>query len=115
MGMYDMKKVFFLFLLLFFINIDVYANTDLLELKVNKESVICDGYDCYIEIDNTDATITYKIGENVKEVSPSSGHKVSFDNEHSVQLQVTYNDSSVANYTLTIKKHIIRRKEKQQL
>jgi len=101
-----MRKLLFFILLLFFLQINVYANDDLLELAVNGKSVSCSGYECDIEIDSKDAKITYKLGENVKSASPVSGHTVSFDNEHSVKIEVTYNDDSVANYTLTIKKHV---------
>lgn len=104
-----MKKYILYSLLLIsclFLNTNVYANEDLIDLKVNKESVSCTGYDCSIEITGDSAEITYTKGENVKSVSPNSGHKVTFDNEHSVQFDVIYQDDTTANYTLTITKHI---------
>lgn len=99
-----MKKLLFLFLLFFTIN--VYANDDLINLSVNGKKVSCSGYECTIEIESANATVTYELGKNVKNATPSSGHKVSFDNEHSMPIEVEYYDSVKANYTLTIKKHI---------
>ena len=99
-----MKKLFFLILL--FVNINVFANEDLIDLSVNGEKVSCSGYECFIEIKKGSATITYELGENVQNANPSSGHKVSFDNEYSLPIEVEYQDSTKVNYTLTIKKHI---------
>ena len=99
--------LFSLLLLIFlFLNINVLANEDLLNLKVNQQDVSCSGYECSAEINSESAEITYTIGENVKSVSPESGHRVNFDNEHSVQFEVTYQDDTKANYTLIIKKHV---------
>ena len=100
-----MKK-FFLLILFLFININVLANEDLVNLSVNGESVSCSGYECQIEIDGTSAEITYEKGENVKSTTPESGHTVSLNNNYSLQIEVTYNDDTTANYTLTIKKHM---------
>lgn len=105
----DMKRVVLIIVLLLnllFIKIDVYANADLKDLKANKQAVSCSGYECSIELDGNSAEITYEIGENVKKVSPSSGHTVKFDNDYSIQFEVIYQDDTTANYTLTIKKHI---------
>lgn len=95
-----------LFINLFFISINVYANEDLKNLKVNKKDVVCAGYECSIEIDGGQAEITYEAGENVKSVTPSSGHVVTFENDYAIPFEVTYQDDTTANYTLTIKKHV---------
>lgn len=99
-----MKKILFLSLLLF--NINVFASEDLQELKVNGESVKCTGYECNVEIKTGSAEITYKVGENVKSSTPESGYKITFDNEYSSQIEVTYQDDTKASYTLKITKHV---------
>ena len=99
-----MKKLLLLIILLFQIN--VYANEDLVNLTVNGNEVSCSGYECNIEIDSNSAEVKYELGENVKNATPNSGHKISLDNDYSLQIEVTYNDDTTANYTLAIKKHI---------
>ena len=100
-----MKKILFFSLLLLF-NINVYANEDLLELKVNGTDVDCSGYECSVEIKGTSAEITYKTGENVKASTPESGYKTNIDSDYSMKIEVTYQDDTIANYTLKINKHV---------
>jgi len=101
----DMKRILF-FILLLLININVLANDDLQELKVNGQEVKCAGYECEVEIDSNSAEITYKQGENVKSVNPESGYKTNIDSNYSMKMVVTYQDDTTANYTLKITKHI---------
>ena len=100
-----MKKMLFFSLLLLF-NINVYANEDLLELKVNGTEVSCSGYECSVEIKGESAEITYKTGENVKSTTPESGYKTNIDSDYLMKIEVTYQDDTTANYTLNINKHV---------
>lgn len=99
-----MKK-FFLLIMLLFISLNVYANEDLLNLSVNGNAVTCSGYECQIEVDAEEVEITYELGENVKSTTPNSGHKIPLNSNYSLQIEVTYQDDTTANYTLAITKH----------
>lgn len=99
-----MKKLLLFCLLL--LNINVFANEDLKELKVNGQEVKCSGYECSIEVNSDNAEITYKLGENVKSTKPESGYKISIENDHSMQIEIIYQDDTMANYTVKIIKHV---------
>lgn len=103
-----MKKGILLSVIIYIlmISVNVWAGEDLVNFKANQTKIVCSGYECSVEINAESAEITYEKGDNVAKISPESGHKITFNNEHSIQYEVVYQDGKVANYTLTVKKHV---------
>lgn len=103
------KKLFLLLFILFFCFIDVFAEGEatLKNIKVNGLACECNDYVCSIEVNSSQATITYELVDSNAKLDKLSGFKQDLVSQTtSIKVNVTNGDNK-NEYEIIINKHVL--------